>query len=299
MDKIKSGFVALIGKPNVGKSTLLNSILSKKVAITTSKPQTTRDNIRGILTTDDAQIIFIDTPGIHKAKMKLNEVMVRHAYETIKDVDIILFLIDATKGFDKADQVIEDYLLKVDKPKFLLINKIDKLNKSELLDLLASLNQDKYDEIIPISGLKKDNIDELVKTIKEYLKDDLQYYPADMISDYPENFMISEIIREKLMLNTGEEIPHCAAVRIDSIQRKKNNIYIQATIVCERSSQKKIIIGENGQMIKKIGTFAREELEERLNAPVYLDTFVIVEENWRNKKYQLQQLGYWDKEKDE
>ncbi len=299
MDKIKSGFVALIGKPNVGKSTLLNSILSRKVAITTSKPQTTRDNIRGILTTEDAQIIFIDTPGIHKAKIKLNEVMVQHAYDTIKDVDIILFLIDATKGFDKADQVIDEYLTKVNKPKFLLINKIDKLNKSNLLDLLASIDQDKYDEIIPISGLRKNNIDELVKTIKTYLKDDLQYYPADMISDYPESFLIGEIIREKLMINTGEEIPHCAAVRIDSIQRKKNNVYIQATIVCERASQKKIIIGENGQMIKKIGSFAREELEERLNAPVYLDTFVIVEENWRNKKYQLQQLGYWDKENDE
>ncbi|MDO4377573.1 MAG: GTPase Era [Erysipelotrichia bacterium] len=299
MSVFKSGFVALIGKPNVGKSTLLNSILSRKVAITTSKPQTTRDNIRGILTTDDMQIIFIDTPGIHKAKAKLNEMMVRHAYESVQDADIILFLIDATKGFDKADEIIADYLKKVNKPKFLIINKIDKLNKSELLNLLMSVQQEQFAEIIPLSGLRKKNIDELINTLKQYLKDDLQYYPGDMISDYPENFMIAEIIREKLMINTSEEIPHSVAVSIDKIEKKKNKIYIQATIVCERDSQKRIIIGEKGQMIKKIGTFARLELEERFNCPVFLETFVIVEENWRNKRYQLQQFGYWNKDENE
>lgn len=299
MNEFKSGFVALIGKPNVGKSTLLNSILAKKVAITTSKPQTTRDNIRGILTTENAQIIFIDTPGIHKAKAKLNEMMVRHSYDSIKDADIILFLIDATKGFDKADEIIADYLTKVNKPKFLIINKIDKLNKSELLDLLAEIDQNQFSEIIPLSGLRKKNIDELIKTLMDYLPDNLQYYPGDMISDYPEKFMISEIIREKLMINTSEEIPHSVAVTVDNIEKRKNCMYIQATIVCERQSQKKIIIGENGQMIKKVGIFAREELQDRFKCPVYLETYVIVEENWRNKRFQLQQLGYWDKDSDE
>lgn len=299
MNEFKSGFVSLIGKPNVGKSTLLNSILAKKVAITTSKPQTTRDNIRGILTTENAQIIFIDTPGIHKAKAKLNEMMVRHSYDSIKDADIILFLIDATKGFDKADEIIADYLTKVNKPKFLIINKIDKLNKSELLDLLAEIDQNQFSEIIPLSGLRKKNIDELIKTLMEYLPDNLQYYPGDMISDYPEKFMISEIIREKLMINTSEEIPHSVAVTVDNIEKRKNCMYIQSTIICERQSQKKIIIGENGQMIKKIGIFAREELQDRFKCPVYLETYVIVEENWRNKRFQLQQLGYWDKDNDE
>ncbi|MGN1398807.1 MAG: GTPase Era [Erysipelotrichaceae bacterium] len=296
MDHFKSGFVALIGKPNVGKSTLLNSILASKVAITTSKPQTTRDNIRGILTKQDCQIVFIDTPGIHNPKAKLNELMVANAYKTIGDVDVVLYLIDATKPLDKADQVICQYLAKVNKPKFLVVNKIDKLMKSQLIDLLEGLDTSGFDEVVPISGLKSDNIDELVNTIKQYLTDDQQYYPADMISDYPENFIVSEIIREKIMINTSEEIPHCIAVVVDKMEKKKNSCYIQATIICERDSQKSIIIGKGGQMLKKVGTFAREELQQRFNCPVFLETFVIVEENWRNKRYQLQQLGYWNKD---
>ena len=284
MDQFKSGFVALIGKPNVGKSTLLNSILASKVAITTSKPQTTRDNIRGILTKQDCQIVFIDTPGIHNPKAKLNQLMVANAYKTISDVDIILYLIDASKPLDKGDSIICQYLAKVDKPKFLIVNKIDKLMKSELIDLLDGLDSTIFDEVIPISGLKSDNIDELIETIKKYLTDNQQYYPADMISDYPENFIVSEIIREKIMINTSQEIPHCIAVVIDKMEKKKSSYYIQATIICERESQKSIIIGKGGQMLKKVGTFAREELQQRFNCPVYLETFVIVEENWRNKR---------------
>ena len=257
MDQFKSGFVALIGKPNVGKSTLLNSILASKVAITTSKPQTTRDNIRGILTKQDCQIVFIDTPGIHNPKAKLNQLMVANAYKTISDVDIILYLIDASKPLDKGDSIICQYLAKVDKPKFLIVNKIDKLMKSELIDLLEGLDSTIFDEVIPISGLKSDNIDELIETIKKYLTDNQQYYPADMISDYPENFIVSEIIREKIMINTSQEIPHCIAVVIDKMEKKKNSYYIQATIICERESQKSIIIGKGGQMLKKVGTFAR------------------------------------------
>ena len=295
----KSGFVAIIGKPNVGKSTLLNTILSKKVAIATPKPQTTRDNIRGILTLEDAQIIFIDTPGIHKPKAKLNEMMVKHAYDAIKDVDIIMLLIDATKKIDSADKVIINSIKDIHKPKFLIVNKIDKLNKSELLDLLESIDTSLFDEIIPVSSLRGKNVDEVVKTIKEYLNEDVQYYPSDMISDYPEEFMLAEIIREKIMLNTEEEIPHSVAVTIENIEHKKDVDVINALIVCEKPSQKSIIIGKHGEMLKKIATFARNELEERLQKKVYLEVFVSVEENWRNKKYQLQQFGYYNREEDE
>lgn len=295
----KSGFVAIIGKPNVGKSTLLNTILSRKVAIATPKPQTTRDNIRGILTLEDAQIIFIDTPGIHKPKAKLNEMMVKHAYDAIKDVDIIMLLIDATKKVDSADRVIINSIKDINKPKFLIVNKIDKLNKSELLDLLESIDTTLFDEVIPVSSLKGKNVDEVVKTIKEYLNEDVQYYPSDMISDYPEEFMLAEIIREKIMLNTEEEIPHSVAVTIENIEHKKDVDVINALIVCEKPSQKSIIIGKRGEKLKKIATFARNELEERLQKKVYLEVFVSVEENWRNKKYQLQQFGYYNKEEDE
>ncbi len=291
----KSGFVAIIGRPNAGKSTLLNTILAKKVAIATPKPQTTRDNIRGILTTDDTQIVFIDTPGIHKPKSKLNKVMVQSAYYAAKDADIILFLIDATKGYGKSDQIIADNIRHIDKPKLLIINKIDKLTTRELIEFLHDINTDDYDEIIPLSALRNKNVDELIVTIKSYLKDDIQYYPTDMISDYPEEFMIAEIIREKVLINTTEEIPHSIAVAIEKIETKKDLTIINAKIVCERDSQKKIIVGKQGSMIKKIGSYAREELELRLQNKVFLELFVSVEENWRNKNHQLKEFGYWDK----
>lgn len=291
----KSGFVALIGKPNVGKSTLLNTILAKKIAIATPKPQTTRDNIRGILTTDDSQIVFIDTPGIHKPKSKLNQVMVQSAYSAARDADIILFLIDATKGYGKSDQIIAENIQQIDKPKLLIINKIDKLTTRELIEFLHDIDTNDYDEIIPLSALRNRNVDELITTIKKYLKDDIQYYPTDMISDYPEEFMIAEIIREKVLINTSEEIPHSIAVVIEKMETKKDLIIINAKIVCERDSQKKIIVGKQGLMIKKIGTFAREELELRMQSKVFLELFVAVEENWRNKNHQLKEFGYWDK----
>lgn len=295
----KSGFVAIIGKPNVGKSTLLNAILQKKVAIATPKPQTTRDNIRGILTTDECQIIFIDTPGIHKARAKLNEMMVKHAYDAIRDVDMVMLLIDGTKPLDAADRLIIDSIRDIRIPKFLIINKIDKLQKSELLDLLAGIDSEQFSEIIPVSALRSRNIDELINTVKGYLKEDVQYYPSDMISDYPEEFMISEIIREKIMLNTEQEIPHAIAVTIENIEHKKDVDIINALIVCEKPSQKSIIIGRRGERLKEIATFARSELEERLNKKVFLEVFVSVEENWRNKKYQLANFGYYSKENDE
>ncbi len=291
----KSGFVALIGKPNVGKSTLLNTILAKKIAIATPKPQTTRDNIRGILTTKDTQIVFIDTPGIHKPKSKLNKVMVQSAYIAAKEADIILFLIDATKGYAKSDQIIAENIRHIEKPKLLIINKIDKLTTRELIEFLKDINTDEYDEIIPLSALRNKNIDELINTVKSYLHDEIQYYPIDMISDYPEQFMITEIIREKVLINTSQEVPHSIAVVIEKMESKKDLTIINAKIVCERDSQKKIIVGKQGSMIKKIGSFAREELEIRLQTRVFLELFVAVEENWRNKDHQLKQFGYGDK----
>ncbi|HQB32077.1 MAG TPA: GTPase Era [Erysipelotrichaceae bacterium] len=291
----KSGFVAIIGKPNVGKSTLLNTIMAKKIAIATPKPQTTRDNIRGILTTDDAQIIFIDTPGIHKPKSRLNKMMVQSAYSAAKEADIILFLIDATKGYAKSDEIIAEIIKHIDKPKMLIINKIDKLTTKELIEFLEKIDTADFDEIVPLSALRNRNVDELINTIRSYLHDDIKYYPTEMISDYPEEFMIAEIIREKVLLNTSEEIPHSIAVVIEKMETKKDLIVINAKIVCERESQKKIIVGRQGAMIKKIGSFAREELEVRLQSRVFLETFVAVEENWRNKNHQLKQFGYWDK----
>ena len=292
----KAGFVALIGKPNVGKSTLLNSVLSHKVAITTPKPQTTRDNIRGILTQEDCQIIFIDTPGIHKSRQKLSDAMVKRAYDAVGDVDVILLLVDPTKPWNRGDEIIVDNIRNVRKPKFLIVNKIDKLTKQELIEYLDKANQEIFDEIIPLSALRHNNIEELVETIKQYLPEDVQYYPGDMISDYPESFMMGEIIREKILLNTEEEVPHSIAVQIEEVTRKPNVVYIRAAIVCEKQSQKAIIIGKKGMMLKKIATFAREELEERLQSKVFLEMFVRVEENWRNRQFQLKELGYIDKE---
>ena len=292
----KAGFVALIGKPNVGKSTLLNSVLSHKVAITTPKPQTTRDNIRGILTQKDCQIIFIDTPGIHKSRQKLSDAMVKRAYDAVGDVDVILLLVDPTKPWNRGDEIIVDNIRNVKKPKFLIVNKIDKLTKQELIEYLDKANQEIFDEIIPLSALRHNNIEELVETIKQYLPEDVQYYPGDMISDYPESFMMGEIIREKILLNTEEEVPHSIAVQIEEVTRKPNVVYIRAAIVCEKQSQKAIIIGKKGLMLKKIATFAREELEERLQSKVFLEMFVRVEENWRNRQFQLKELGYIDKE---
>ncbi|MBQ4252868.1 MAG: GTPase Era [Erysipelotrichaceae bacterium] len=290
----KAGFVAIIGKPNVGKSTLLNALVRRKIAIATPKPQTTRDNIRGILTLDDAQIIFVDTPGIHKGKQKLNQAMVQRAYDAVADVDLLLVLVDASKGINRADLAIIDSIKESKKPKFLIVNKVDKINKGDLLEFLMDVDTEMFDEIIPVSALQSRNIDELIETIKKYLPEDVQYYPAEMVSDYPESFLISEIIREKILMNTEEEVPHSIAVVIEEITNRKTVIYIRALIVVEKQSQKGIVIGRNGQMLKKIATEAREELETHLGSKVFLETFVRVQENWRDRKSQLQQLGYWD-----
>lgn len=288
--------MAIIGRPNVGKSTLLNGIVEKKVAIMSNKPQTTRNKIQGIYTDEEAQIIFIDTPGIHKPKSELSTFMNRSAYSATRDVEVILFLTNVDEKMSTGDKMIIENLRSSNSKVFLLLNKIDLITKEELFNYITNLNeeyQDIFDEIIPISAKKGNNVDTLVSLIKQNLPEGIKYYPDDMISDHPERFIFKEIIREKILQLTGEEVPHSIAVTIDNIKRKKNDsLLIQATIIVERDSQKGIIIGKNGNKLKQIGTLARSELEDILGSKIYLETFVKVEKNWRNKQFHLNELGY-------
>ncbi len=288
----KSGFVAIIGRPNVGKSTLINSILKHKIAITTPKAQTTRNNIRGIYTNADCQIIFVDTPGIHEPQQLLGTEMVREAWSSLSGVDVVYFLIDAKKGYTDSDDYILNQLKKKKLPIILIINKVDLISRPNLLKLVASLNQDDFNEIIPVSALKAENLTELLNTTLDYLKDDIKYYPEDQIVDYPEQFIIAELIREKIMLLTKEEIPHSVAVYLEKMEFKRESATIYATILVEKDSQKGIIIGKGGSMLKKIGTMARPEIETLLGKRVYLELFVRVEKDWRNRENQLKQLGF-------
>lgn len=289
----KSGFVGIIGRPNAGKSTLLNSIVGSKVAIIADKPQTTRNIIRGVKTDENSQIIFMDTPGIHKPQHELGKRMNVAAYNTLNGADIIYYIFDVTAPFGSGDEFVINQIKTVNKPVFLLLNKSDLIEKENLLPLIDNLNnQYSFTEIIPISALNNDNIDLLLKVTKNYLNDNIQYYPTDQVSDYPEQFIIAEIIREKVISLTEEEIPHSIAVTIEKIKKKRNTLVINALVFVERDSQKGIIIGKNGQMIKEIGQQARLELEKRFATSIYLEIFVKVEKNWRNKAAKLQSLGY-------
>lgn len=296
----KSGFISIVGRPNVGKSTLLNSFLKHKVAIMSNKPQTTRNKIQGIYTDERMQAIFIDTPGIHKPKSNLSEFMNKSAYSATRDVDMILFLTNVDEPMSTGDQMIIDNLKNSDTKVFLVLNKIDLISKEALVNYMMDLKeeyQDVFDEIIPISAKHKTNVDQLLELIYNNLEEGVQYYPEDMISDHPETFIIKEVIREKILQLTSDEVPHSIAVMIDDIKKKKNGaINVQATIIVERDSQKGIIIGKNGKMIKEIGIRAREEIEHILGSKVFLETFVKVEKNWRNKQYQLNEFGYKDSE---
>ncbi|MDL2211503.1 GTPase Era [Erysipelotrichaceae bacterium OttesenSCG-928-M19] len=296
----KSGFVAIVGRPNVGKSTLLNSFLKHKVAIMSNKPQTTRNKIQGIYTDDEAQIIFIDTPGIHKPKSNLSTFMNKSAYSATNDVEIILFLTNIDQPMSTGDKMIIDNLRNSSSKVFLVLNKIDLVSKEYLFNYLNELSQEYQDiftEIIPISAKNKNNTDHLLAVIKDNLNEGIKYYPDEMISDHPEQFIFKEIIREKILMLTGEEIPHSIAVTIDNVKRKKDeSLLIQATIIVERESQKGIIIGKNGAKLKEIGILAREELELILGSKIYLETFVKVEKNWRNRQFQLNEFGYNDED---
>jgi len=291
--EFRSGYVSIIGRPNVGKSTLLNSILSEKVAIVTKKPQTTRNKIIGIKTLPEAQIIFIDTPGIHSPRHKLGEAMVRTAKEALKEVDIILLMVEPRepRGGDRA---IIDMLRKVRSPVILLINKIDTVRKPEVLPLIEHFKELYYfKEIIPLSALTQDGIDLLIERICDYLPLGPMYYPGDLVTDQPERFMVSEIIREKIMNMTEEEIPHSVAVEVAEWKEREDGlISVSSNIYVEREGQKGIIIGKKGTMLKSIGSAARVDMEKLLNTKVFLELWVKVKKDWRDDKRLLHELGY-------
>ena len=291
------GFVALVGRPNVGKSTLMNTLLGKKVAIVSPKPQTTRTQIRGILTRPEGQIIFVDTPGIHKPKHLLGEEMVKIAVDALKEVDLILYLVEALdEELSQEDEIIISVLRKVDTPKFLLVNKVDLLEYKEGFWRAVELYQDKvyFREVIPISAVKGTNLDVLLEKIFEVLPEGELLYPDDMISDQPLRFLVSEIIREKLFYELHQEIPYSTAVVIEDMQERegKNLVYIKAIIYVERISHRKIIIGRRGSMLKKIGKMAREEIEHILGKKVYLELWVKVREDWRRSETDVKRLGF-------
>lgn len=281
---MKSGFVSIVGRPNVGKSTLLNKLINKKLAITSDKVGTTRNNIYGIYNEEDTQIIFIDTPGIGKAVDKLGATLNKKAYSSLEN-DLVLFLVDIASGFGKNDEKILDRLKQENKKVILVLNKIDKINKEKLFEEILKL-KDLYDflEIVPISGLKGNNTDELVKTIKKHLPDDIKYFDNDIITNTDEVFMIGEIIREKVLNLTKEEVPHSVTCLVENIEFKKGVANINALIIVDRKNLKKIIIGKNGSMLKRIGTLARKDIESYLNMKVYLELYVKTIENWKNKE---------------
>ncbi len=293
----KSGFVTIIGRPNSGKSTFLNKVLGQKITITSDKPQTTRNNISGVYTTEDAQIVFIDTPGIHKPQHKLGEFMTKAAINTLRSVDLIMFMIDSTQSFGPGDKFILELLKDVKVPVFLIVNKVDLIKdivplKQHIDKFKASYN---FKGIFTVSALRGDNIDRLLEDIKLELKEGPKYYPDDQITDHPEKFIISELIREKVLQLTREEIPHSVMVLIEYMKNDDVNphlINIHASIIVERPSQKGIIIGKGGKMIKEIGTLARKDILYLLGSKVYLDLHCKVVKDWRNKDFHLRNFGY-------
>ena len=292
----KSGFIAVIGRPNVGKSTLINKIIGQKVAITSDKPQTTRSRIQCILTQDDAQIIFLDTPGIHKPKFKLGEYMLKAAEGTLKEVDAIFFVIDATEKFGGGEKYILERLEATTKPVILVVNKVDLIDREKLLPIIAEYSARRnFAAIVPISAADGTNIDELIEESKKFLPEGVQYYPADMVTDQPERLIIAELIREKLLYATQDEVPHSIAVDVEEFTTRENGtIFIRATIYVERDSQKGILIGKGGAMLKNIGKAARPEIEMLLGAKIFLDLWVKVKRDWRNSIGALQSFGLKD-----
>lgn len=292
----KSGFVTIIGRPNVGKSTLMNHLIGQKIAITSNKPQTTRNRIQTVYTDmDRGQIVFLDTPGIHKAKNKLGEYMVNVAEHTLKEVDVILWLVEPSNFIGAGEQHIIEQLKKVDTPVILVINKIDTVEKEKVLEYIDTYRKE-YDfaEIIPVSALRAQNLDAVIDMIFKYLPYGPQFYDEDTVTDQPERAIVAEIVREKALHALDDEIPHGIAVYIDQMKRRKGqNFYdIDATIVCERDSHKGIIIGKGGAMLKKIGSNARYEIERLLDAKVNLKLWVKVKKDWRDSDYLIKNFGY-------
>ncbi|WML54096.1 GTPase Era [Neobacillus sp. PS3-12] len=293
--EFKSGFISIIGRPNVGKSTFLNRVIGQKIAIMSDKPQTTRNKVQGVLTLPDAQLIFIDTPGIHKPKHKLGDFMMKVAQNTLKEVDLVLFMVNAEEGFGRGEEFIIEKFQSVKTPIFLVINKIDQIHPDDLLPIIESYQEKfPFKEVVPISALEGNNVERLLDQIKTYMPEGPQFYPADQVTDHPERFIISELIREKALHLTREEIPHSLAVVIDKIERQENKdvIHVMATVIVERDSQKGIIIGKKGSMLKEIGQRARVDIENLLGSKVFLELWVKVQKDWRNKMSQLRDFGF-------
>ncbi len=290
----KSGFVSVIGRPNVGKSTLLNTVTGQKIAIMSDKPQTTRNTIRGVITNKECQLILIDTPGIHKPKTKLGEYMVNVASETIKEVDLVLFLVEANAQPGAQDINIIQQLKQVKTPVFLIMNKVDLVSKEKLLAIIDSYSKlMDFKAIIPISALKNDGIDIILKEALNYIPEGPQFFSEDMLTDQPEKVIAAEMIREKVLLNLDDEVPHGVGVEVTSFKERDDGlINIQATIYCEKSSHKGIIIGKQGTMLKKIGSAARYEIERLLDTKIFLELWIKVKPDWRNSDNMLKTLGY-------
>ena len=293
----KSGFVTLIGRPNVGKSTLMNYLIGQKIAITSNKPQTTRNRIQTVLTTDEGQIVFVDTPGIHKAKNKLGEYMVNVAEKTLNEVDVVLWLVEPTTFIGAGEQHIAKQLQRVKTPVILVINKVDSVKREEILPAIAAY-KDIYDfaDIVPVSARSGDNTDELLRVIMKYLPYGPQFYDEDTVTDQPERQIVAELIREKALHSLQDEIPHGIAVAIDRMKMQNKVMHIDATIICERDSHKGIIIGKQGSMLKKIGSTARYEIEKMLDCKVNLQLWVKVKKDWRDSEFLMKNFGYREEE---
>ena len=293
--KFKSGFCAIIGMPNVGKSTLLNAIAGQKIAIISDKPQTTRNRILAIYSTPEEQIIFTDTPGIHDPHNKLGEYMVKIANDSMRDTDVVVFVVDASKGIRDKEREIAQNIDKLGRPCILVINKIDLVKKEDLLPMIADFSSmNDFEAIIPISAKGNDGVDRLTNIITDYLEEGPMYYDKDMVTDQPERAIAAEIIREKMLWLLDKEVPHGIAIEISRMKEKDNVTEIYATINCEKKTHKGIIIGKNGEMLKKIGTMARADIEKMLDRKVYLELWVKVKSDWRNSDYLIKNFGYKD-----
>ena len=290
----KSGFVAVVGRPNVGKSTLINALIDDKIVIVSDKAQTTRNRIVCVYTDEKKQIVFMDTPGIHKPKHKLGEFMVDQAVDSLREVEAVLFVVAANEKRGPGDNFVIEQLRKVNVPVFLIVNKIDTMEKQDLLEAIVSYeNSYPFEAVVPISAKEKDNIEEVVNLLEKHLPEGPKYFPDDMITDQPERLIISDIVREKILLQTHDEIPHAIAVDVDEMKtREDGTTYVRATIYVERDSQKGIIIGKQGDMLKTIGRQARGDVERLLATKVFLDLWVKVKKDWRNKSGMLSELGY-------
>ena len=294
---MKVGNVSIVGRPNVGKSTLTNALIGLKVAITSDKPQTTRNNIRGIYNDEDSQIIFLDTPGIHKPKSKLGKYLNKSSYSSLEEADLVLFMVNAKEKLGTGDEFVLEKVKESGKPIFLIINKVDLIKKEDLIGIINEYNElYKFDEIIPISALKEKNIEELIKTIKDYLPEGERIYDEEEYVDKPVKFLVAELIREKVLRKTNEEVPHAVTVVVENYEENKTSVHINALVIVERESLKKILVGHSGTMIKEIGIDARKDIEDLVNKRVYLELLVKTVNNWRDRDKYLTEFGLTEEE---